>query len=106
MSATLLAIQRLIAVGKYRVSDHAYDQLADDALLVEEVVAGVVRAIVVEDYPTYAKGPCVLVLQRDAAGSPIHALWGIPMGATEPAGLVTVYRPHPTRWDATFMRRR
>jgi hypothetical protein len=104
MSSTLEVIRSLVAVNKVRISDHAYDELAHDGLLASDVIGGVDAAVAVEDYPTYAKGPCVLVLQR-IAGMPIHALWGVPAGATEPAVLITVYRPDPARWDATFMRR-
>jgi hypothetical protein len=36
----------------------------------------------------------------------VHAVWGIPKGATGPAVLVTAYRPDPSRWSEDFMRRR
>jgi len=69
------------------------------------VIAGLGAAIAVEEYPTYAKGPCVLVLQRDGADKPLHVLWGIRSEQTEPAVLITAYRPDPDRWSTDFLRR-
>ncbi len=76
-----------------------------DGLLAVEVIEGVAAAACVEDYPDYAKGPCVLVLQRDPEGRPVHVVWGIPRGADRPAVLVTAYRPAPEQWSPDFMRR-
>jgi hypothetical protein len=106
MSATLARIQALAASGELRISTHGYDELAADGLLATEVIAGLGGAIVLEDYPSYPKGPCVLVLQRDATGVPIHVLWGIPAGRDAPAVLITAYRPDPDQWDEGFRRRR
>jgi len=106
VSSTLALVQDLVVRGEVRISDHGYDELSEDGLTAREVVSGLADAVVVEDYPTYGKGPCVLVLQRDKDTSPIHAVWGIPAGHSEPAVLVTAYRPDADRWDAEFLRRR
>ncbi len=74
VSSTLALVQNLVARGEVRVSDHGYDELAEDGLMAREVVAGLADAVAVEDYPTYGKGPCVLVLQRDKDGNPLHAV--------------------------------
>ena len=106
MSATLEQVRELVARKEVRISEHGYDELAQDGILAREVVSGVQSAELVEDYPDYPKGPCVLVLQKDAAEQPIHAVWGIPKGNSSPAVLVTAYRPDPKRWSADFRRRR
>jgi len=80
--------------------------LAEDLLTAREILAGATEAIVVEEYPIYPKGPCVLVLQRDANGEPIHVVWGIPKGSPSPAVLITAYRPDPALWSSDFLRRK
>lgn len=97
-SETLRKIQALIAAGEVRISEHGYDELADDGITVAEIMSGVANAEAVEDYPEFPKGPSVLAFQIDSAGRPVHVVWGIPKGYTGPAVLVTAYRPDPTRW--------
>ena len=99
-------LRTLVHRGEIRISEHGYDELADDALTVREVAAGLQKAVVVEEYSDYPKGPCALFLQKDRMEEPIHVVWGIPRGFDRPAVLVTAYRPDPKRWDATFTRRR
>jgi hypothetical protein len=106
MSGTLEQIKALIARREVKVSDHGYDELAEDGILVRDLVHGAADADMLEDYPDFPKGPCVLVLQNDSDGRPIHAVWGIPRGETSPAVLVTAYRPDSARWTDDFRRRK
>jgi len=103
---TLSDIRSLVAKGSVRISEHGYDELANDGILVREVIAGLRVAELVEDYPSFPKGPCVLLLERDADDRPIHALWGIPKGVSTPAVLITAYRPNPDQWFNDFRRRK
>ncbi len=96
----------LVAAGEVRISEHGYDEIAADGIYVREILAGVYKAAVVEDYPAFPKGRAVLVLQFDKDRRPIHVVWGIPKGFDSPAVVVTAYRPDPDRWDRTFTRRR
>lgn len=106
LSKTLERVLALVSQKEVLMSSDGYDELAEDDILVRDILAGLTAAIVVDDYPDYAKGPCVLVLQRDAKGNPIHVVWGIPKGASSPAVVVTAYRPDPHRWSDDFLRRK
>ena len=105
MSEFVEKVRVLVSAGEVRISEHGYDELADDGLTAREVLDGIVDAAVVEEYPNYPKGSCALLLQKDKSGAPIHVVWGIPKGHDKPAVLITAYRPDPERWDESFTRR-
>jgi hypothetical protein len=106
MSETLTRVRQLIDLGRVEVSLHAVQALADDGILIEPLIRAIEQCVVVENYPDYHKGPCVLVLLRDELGQPVHLLWGIPAGKNEPAVLITAYRPDPDIWTADFAGRK
>ncbi len=106
MSDVLTRVRELVKRGEVRVSRHGFRELAADDILLDDIVAGIESAIAIEDYPEFAKGPSVLVLQRDGNSHPVHVVWGIPKESAPQAVLVTAYRPDPERWSDDFMRRR
>jgi hypothetical protein len=71
-SASLSRIKTLVLDGDVHVSEHGYEELKKDAILVEDVIEGIVTAVLVEGYPDRFRGPSVLTLQRDADGRQIH----------------------------------
>lgn len=106
MSRTFIKIKKLIKEKKVLISEHGYDEMSIDNILVKDIINGVSKEKVVEDYPDYPKEPCVLVLQNDSKGEALHVVWGIPKGYSEPAVLVTTYKPDPERWSEDSFRRK
>jgi hypothetical protein len=49
MSQTLELIRDLVARREIRISEHGYDELAQDKIFVDDILAGVATAVVVED---------------------------------------------------------
>jgi hypothetical protein len=106
MSEILRRILALVLAGDVHVSDHGYEELAKDDILLEDVMAGIATAILLEEYPDRFRGPGVLTLQHDARGQPLHVVWALPANERRPTVLVTAYRPDPTLWDADFRQRK
>jgi Domain of unknown function (DUF4258) len=106
MPDTLALIRLHVIAGRVRVSEHGMRELSDDEIDLSGVIDSLDQAVIVEDYPDYSKGPCVLCLHTNSLGQPVHVLWGIASGTSDIATIVTAYRPAPERWMGDFMTRR
>jgi hypothetical protein len=105
MSEILRRVQMLVMTGDYLVYDHGFEELEEDVIVTQDVIAGIADAIAIEDYPDRFRGPSVLAFQYDSEGRAIHVVWAIPAGERRPAVLVTAYRPDPKLWDREFRKR-
>jgi len=63
-------IRALIRTGDVRLSEHGYDELTEDGLNAREIFLGIDEGVVVEEYPNYPKGPCVIFCRRIEPVSP------------------------------------
>ena len=51
MTPLLEKIRSLVEQNEVRISSHGYDELADDNILVKDIIVGLAKALVVEEYP-------------------------------------------------------
>lgn len=106
MNKLFKQISDLIKIGEIRISAHGYDELANDNIYVKDLVSTINSAVLIQEYPEYSKGPCVLVLHYDESQRPVHAVRGIPKNLISPAVLITAYRPDPEIWNSDFRTRK
>ncbi len=99
-------LKNLVLKSEVVISVHGYEELEADELKVRDIVAGINSAEVLEYYPDFHKGPCILVLQQDTEKNPVHVVWGVSKGTKTPAVIVTAYRPNPAKWTNDFRRRK
>jgi hypothetical protein len=105
MDQFLEKITRLALAGRLIVSTHADQEMANDEIAIDDVIDGIANAVVVETYPDYHKGPCLLALIRTRDGAPVHALLGTSTANPEIAVIITAYRPATDRWNGDFTKR-
>ena len=105
MDQFLEKITQLASAGKLIVSTHADEEMANDEIDIDDVLDGLANAIVVESYPDYHKGPCLLALIRTRDGAAIHALLGTSTANPDIAVIITAYRPATDRWNGDFTKR-
>ena len=102
MSQIAVLIRHLAAYRNVAVSQHAAVSLRKRSIVLADIVAGAAAGEVIEDYPTFHKGPALLMVERDGTGAPLHVVWGIETGTLEPAVIVTAYHPDPSQWSQDF----
>lgn len=93
--AILARIRAQAAEGAIRVSEHAAGKLVKEAVTHAELLAAIADGRILENYPTYFKGPCCLLYGNTGGGRPLH----IVCSTTAPElVIITVYEPTPPKW--------
>jgi hypothetical protein len=69
------SIQKAVAAGQLRVTDHADEEMAADGLLLDDVLASISGGEIIEDYPSDHRLPSCLIYGETGEGLPIHSVW-------------------------------
>lgn len=90
-NALLRHIQQAVQAGDVEIADHALLRMLERQIDLGQIVEGVMRAKLLEDYSSSRQEPRLLVAQRDATGREIHVVWEASEDGS--AVLVTVFEP-------------
>ena len=98
----LARIKSQATAGTYRVTQHAQQEMVEEEVSLNEVLAALQRGEILEHYPEHRRGACCLVYGFTPAGRPLH----IVCTTAQPLLiLVTVYEPKPPKWFTPRERR-
>lgn len=101
MDTVLRVIKGHVAKLNFRVTQHAQQEMAEENILLDEVLEALLSAKVLEDYPQHRRGPCCLVFGHTSAERPLHIVCTT---ARPLLIIITVYEPKPPKWESPTQR--
>lgn len=90
-------IKYAIRTSKVNISDHADEELENDAIEDDELYYSTLNGEVIEDYADDKPFPSCLIYGKDKKNIPIHSVWAY-SDKHEIAILITAYIPDPEKW--------
>ena len=95
-------VRSLAASGNVKITQHAAQEMAEEDILLDDVMFAISKAQLLEDYPDHRRGACSLIYGKDARLRDIHIVCTT---AHPTLIIVTVYLPRPPKWIAPTQRR-
>ena len=83
--------------GNFKVSDHAFDEMQEDDLDLENVLHSLENGEIIEQYPKSRIAPSCLINGVDYEDNSVHSVWGF-FKEKLFSVLVTVYKPSNEEW--------
>ncbi len=95
-------IREQAASGAFHLTQHAQQEMVEEEILLDDVLAAIGLADMLERYPEHRRGPCCLLNGMTKQGRPLH----IVCTTAQPALIIiTVYEPKPPKWVTPSQRR-
>ncbi|MDQ3399342.1 MAG: DUF4258 domain-containing protein, partial [Deinococcota bacterium] len=92
--AILERIRAQLATRSIFLTQHARQEMVDEAVTIDEILQAITTGRVLENYAEFYKGPCCL-LSGQGLGRPLH----IVCSTSRPElVIITVYEPKPPKW--------
>ena len=103
LKAALEQIRAQADVENIRVTQHAQQEMADEDIILDEVLEAIATGQILENYPKHRRGACCLLNGVTKEGRPLHIVC-----TTRQLMLIiiTVYEPKPPKWKTPTQRRR
>lgn len=90
------------AAGAFRVTQHAQQEMVEEEVRLDEVLAALRRGEILELYPEHRRGACCLVSGETEEGRPLHIVCTT---ARPLLILITAYEPRSPKWVTPRKRR-
>src|SRR5579863_2923210 len=95
-------IKTQTASGAFRVTQHAHQEMVEEQIGLDEILAALQRGEILEHYPEHRRGACCLVSGQTGKGRPLH----IVCTTAQPLLiLITAYEPKAPKWISPRQRR-
>ena len=94
-----------IQSGNYKVSEHAFEEMDEDNLDLENVLHSIENGEIIENYPKSRIAPSCLISGTDYESNAVHSVWGY-FKEKLFSVLITVYIPNQNEWKEDNKTRR
>lgn len=95
LAVTLARIKAQAAEGKFRVTQHAQQEMVEEAIGLAELLEAIERGEILEDYPEHRRGACCLLSGTAEEGRPLHVV----CTTAQPLLVsITAYEPGAPKW--------
>ena len=91
-----------IGAGAVRITQHAQQEMAEEAFAYDEVVHALRGGEIIENYPEHRRGACCLLSGMTPLGRPVHVVCTTTKAVLI---LITIYEPKPPKWVTPTQRR-
>lgn len=102
--AIMRRIQTQIRERKYRISDHAEDEMMEEEtgrIRLSEIMEALENGRILENYPNANRGPCCLIYGTTENGRPLHVVCTTTCSTLF---IITVYQPTSPKWTTPTKR--
>jgi len=98
----LAKIRALSAAREVRITQHAQQEMTEEAILLDHLLQAISNGRILENYPDHRRGACCLLHGADATGRDIHLVCTT---AQPRLIIITAYLPRPPKWVSPTQRR-
>lgn len=103
LEVVLKRIRAQADVENIRVTQHAQQEMAEEGIMLDEVLEAIATGQILENYPEHRRGARCLLNGLTQNGRPLHIVCTT---ARPILIIITVYGPKPPKWITPIQRRR